>query len=338
MIHASTRSPTRLLILFLVTTWMVGQAAASVQPPRAALVERIIATAEAAVANPEFVSGDPWERFTRTIRDPDIQSLDDEAFRQAFNDAADALPFTHLRLHWQPGVRSGSEDKAPAFKLSWPRERIARIQVRQFEGDPTVISDLMSQIMSGGADALIIDLRGTPGGSFPTAAALSRALRREAIDTGAYLTRDWFIRHGDYPDAAQYEAIAAIEELDLAGFTAQLQRDGAARLILPAHDDPIFGGDLVILTDGATGSTAEPMVYLLQQQGVTVIGERTFGGMLSAQHFAMDETFRLFVPVADYVTPDLVRLDRNGVQPTIQVPADQALERALALIEERVSD
>jgi len=320
--------------LLLIATGLVDVAAAGSTPVlRTALVERAIATGEAAIANPEFVSGEAWAAFTRTLRDPEVQALDDVAFHRAFNEAADALPFTHFRLHWQPGVRDDNQDDAPAIRLSWPGERVAMVQMRMFEGDPAVITATLNEVMRSDAEALIIDLRGTPGGSFPTATALSRALRREAIDAGAFLTRAWFAQHGDYPDADQYAGIAAVEELDLATFAAQLRRDGAARLILPAHKDPIFEGRLVILTDGDTASTCEPLVYLLQQQGVPVIGERTAGAMLSAEHFPLDDTFRLFVPVADYVTPDLVRLDHRGVRPDIEVPADQALERALDLLE-----
>jgi hypothetical protein len=179
MIHVITRTKTVAFVFVLVSAWMIDSAtAASVQVPRAALVERAIATAEAAVANPEFVSGEQWAEFTRTIRDPEFQSLDDEAFRQAFNDAADALPFTHFRLHWQPGVHDGDADDQPAIRLSWPRENVAMVQVRMFEGDPSVITATMNEIMTSDAEALVIDLRGTPGGSFPTAAALSRTLRR----------------------------------------------------------------------------------------------------------------------------------------------------------------
>ncbi len=297
---------------------------------RVELVERAIATAEAAVPNPAFLSGSEWAEFKQTVRNPDVLVLDDGEFHRAFNEATDRLPFTHFRLHWQP--RSGAQDDEPPVSLAWPREDIAVVRIRGFEGDPMAITETLNEVIEQHASALLIDLRGNSGGSFPTAVALSRALSNESIDAGAFLTRDWFAHHGDYPTAEQYEAIAALEVLDLATFAAQLQRDGAARLILPAHADPIFEGQLVILTDEDTASTSEPLVYLFQRRGVTVIGERTAGAMLSAEHFPMNETFRLFVPVADYVAPDGIRLDRRGVRPDIEVPGDQALERALRLI------
>jgi carboxyl-terminal processing protease len=65
-----------------------------------------------------------------------------------------------------------------------------------------------------------------------------------------------------------------------------------------------------------------------------VVGERTAGAMLSGESFPMDETFRLFLPVADYVTPNLVRLDRRGVAPDVEIAGDRALERALALLDD----
>ena len=130
-----------------------------------------------------------------------------------------------------------------------------------------------------------------------------------------------------------YESITALETLDLDAFVEKLQREGATRLILPAHDQPIFEGRVVILTDSGTGSACEPLVDRLQRRGIPVVGERTAGAMLSAEFFPMDETFRLFAPVADYVTPDLVRLDRRGVFPDVEVRSEQALAHALAVID-----
>jgi carboxyl-terminal processing protease len=129
--------------------------------------------------------------------------------------------------------------------------------------------------------------------------------------------------------------IAPLEVLELSAFAEQLKREGAARLVLPGHSSDIHQGRLVILTDGQTASTAESFTYLLQRNGALVVGEQTAGAMLSAEFFPLDETFKLFVPVADYVAPDLVRLDGRGVMPDIEIAADQALERALAEITAR---
>jgi carboxyl-terminal processing protease len=300
--------------------------------PRLALVERAIATAEAAVADPRWVSGPAWEAFKKRVREPEMLMLDDESFLLAFNQAAADLPFSHFRLHQSPAAERDLAEP-PAVVLDWPREDVAVLRVRAFAGDPAMFAQAVSEVIEGPARALILDLRGTPGGSFPTTVALSRGLRQEAVDVGAFLTRGWFARHGDYPDEQAYVAIPPLPVVDLATFKEQLQRDGAARLVLPSHDSPVHRGDLMILTDHGTASTAESFTYLLQKNGATVIGEPTAGAMLSAEFFPLDENFRLFVPVADYIAPDLVRLDGHGVQPNIEVPSEQALDRALAEIE-----
>ena len=312
--------------LFLLAT--TGQTSTEIRQ-RMALVERAIATAEAAVADPRWVSGPAWVQFTTRVRAPEVLTLDDQAFLSAFNEAARALPFSHFRLHWQM-TDEGLESDGPAVVLDWPSRNVAVLQVRAFEGDPAIMSQAMAEVITSSAETLILDLRGTPGGSFPTAVALSQGLRQESVDVGAFLTRGWFAQHIEPPDETTYATIAPLEVLDLEAFREQLRRDGAARLVLPGHDSAIYRGRLFILTDRRTASTAESLTYLLQRNGALVIGERTAGAMLSAEFFPLDETFRLFVPVADYMAPDLVRLDGRGVEPDIKVAPGQALERALA--------
>ncbi|HMA99104.1 MAG TPA: S41 family peptidase [Wenzhouxiangella sp.] len=321
------------LFIALFLAFVQPATAESVAPPsRIALVERVIATAEAAVADPRWVSGSQWEAFKNRIRDPDLQALETDEFVSAFNSAAGALPFSHFRLHWQP-ESGGPEAAETSIVLTWPGEDIALVRMRAFEGDPAIVTQTMREVVAAQPRALIIDLRGTPGGSFPTAVALSQGIRSEPIDAGAFLTRAWYARYGTLPNEEQYSKIKPLEVAELSGFVEQLRRDGAARLVLPGHKKPVYEGPVIILVDGGTASTCEPFVHLTQQLGAVVIGETTAGAMLSGEYFPMDESFRIFLPVADYVTPDLQRLDGRGVTPDIEVPPQQALERALTEIE-----
>src|SRR6056297_801160 len=122
--------------------------AESVAPPsRIALVERVIATAEAAVADPRWVSGSQWEAFKNRIRDPDLQALETDEFVSAFNSAAGALPFSHFRLHWQPGS-GGPEAAETSIVLTWPAEDIALVRMRAFEGDPAIVTQTMREVVA----------------------------------------------------------------------------------------------------------------------------------------------------------------------------------------------
>ena len=325
--------------LVLASALMAGCSALAVEPKtraetRRAQIEAIVDIGEATVANPSFVSGPRWQRFVDDLGDESLLTLDDAEFRSEINRRVRDLPFTHFRLMWRlPASWSGLPD-ADKVKLSKPAPGVALLRVAQFEVAPEFMAERLVEVLSAGFQKLIIDLRGNEGGSFPSVVALSRFLVREPIDAGVFLTRRWFAIHGDYPDAAQRAEIPALATLDLAAFARQLERDGAVRLVLPAHDDPVFEGQVVLLTDAETASASEPFVYLMQQRGVRVVGEPTAGAMLSADRIPIDETFMLFTPVADYITADGVRLDQRGVIPDVKVPADEALQVALELAQQ----
>lgn len=227
---------------------------------------------------------------------------------------------------------TGTADDSSGVSVETAAPGVALLRVAHFEVEIEDMAQALAEIAMGDFSDLVIDLRGNEGGSFPSVLALARFLTNQETDAGIFLTRRWFARHGDYPDAAARASIPALAVLDLEAFAQQLAEDGAVRLVLPAHDDPVFAGRVIVLTDSETASASEPFVDLMQQAGAHVVGERTAGKMLSAERFPVDDTFRLFVPVADYMTADGRRLDGNGVKPDLQVPAAQALEQALELI------
>ncbi|MBU1187507.1 MAG: S41 family peptidase [Gammaproteobacteria bacterium] len=291
--------------------------------------------------NPAWLETAAWRSFLAELRSEAMLSLPLEQFVRHFNRRADALPFTHF--HLLPRKPSGKVEAAsssaaqplaaePELTFTQPAAGVGVLRVARFDLDPQLVSAQLAEIHQQNLSALIIDLRGNTGGSFPSVVALSRYLRSESLNAGYFLTRRWFMQHGDYPDQAQRQNIAALQTLDLQAFADMLQRDGALQLELPAHNDPVFNGKLLILTDGDTGSAAEPFVYLLQQQGVTIVGEVTDGAMLSGDRVPVDDDLLLFLPVADYVAPDGTRLDLVGVQPDVAVPGEQALATALQLL------
>lgn len=291
--------------------------------------------------NPAWLETAAWRSFLAELRSEEMLSMPLQQFVRHFNRRAHALPFTHFYLlprrpsdNAAPGSDNAAQSQAtvPELAFTQPMAAVGVLRVARFDLDPQLVSAQLAEIHQQKLSALIIDLRGNTGGSFPSVVALSRYLRSESLNAGYFLTRRWFMQHGDYPDQAQRQRIARLQTLDLQAFADMLQRDGALQLELPAHNDPVFTGRLLILTDGDTGSAAEPFVYLMQQQGVTVVGETTDGAMLSGDRVPVDDDLLLFLPVADYMAPDGTRLDLVGVQPDVAVPGEQALDTALDLL------
>ena len=97
-----------------------------------------------------------------------------------------------------------------------------------------------------------------------------------------------------------------------------------------------FGPDrpLAVLTSSATFSGGEEVAFDVQLLGRgQVVGERTRGGANPREGVAVHPELELAVPVARALNPlDGSSWEGVGVRPDVECPADEALERALALL------
>ena len=150
------------------------------------------------------------------------------------------------------------------------------------------------------------------------------------MEVGYFLTNK--LKYSGY----QPELFKTRPELHTKGtkeFTDELKKSSGAKLIFKKTDNPVFTGNLYVLTNGNTASTCEPIVYALKNsKKATIIGEKTRGGMLAASPFVVSGKYLLMIPIADFYTYDGVRLDRVGVNPDIPVKSDDALNKALEII------
>ena len=97
-----------------------------------------------------------------------------------------------------------------------------------------------------------------------------------------------------------------------------------------------FGPDkpLVVLTSSTTFSGGEEVAFDVQLLGRgRVVGERTRGGANPRAGVAVHPELELAVPVARALSPrDGSSWEGVGVRPDVECPADEALDRALALV------
>ncbi|PND36061.1 hypothetical protein C1O66_20210 [Paucibacter aquatile] len=273
------------------------------------------------------------------------------AFRQALLDAPEGLDTAGIALHFnrsqhaaklgfshyallapQPDTPATSAPAAPAPlpRLSWPRPGVALLSIPSFALDAAQMLPAAQALAAARPEALIIDLRGNAGGALPAAASLLGLLAPAPVDAGVFLSRRWYGQGRDEPDAAALAQMPALATLDLAALSQALQTTGVARLRIPASPAGGFRGRLLVLIDGHTASTSEPVAWLLRQAlGARLVGQHTAGAMLSSEALPLAGGYRLRLPVADYLTPNGQRLDGHGVQPDLQVPPEQALQIAL---------
>ena len=138
--------------------------------------------------------------------------------------------------------------------------------------------------------ALIIDLRGNPGGLF---------FVRKAIASHLVGTPEVFIRY-------QY-------------------RDGMEEAFLDPVPDA-YPGEVVILVDEHSASSSEEFAGSLQALGrATIVGSQTPGRCLNANIVPLPNGAILVYPFGQPQTPDGRVLENNGVVPDIEVALDRNL-------------
>lgn len=187
---------------------------------------------------------------------------------------------------------------------------VAHLRIRGFDGDsfPAQLRDAFGHVRERGARALILDLRGDPGG---------------VDEYGALLVSHFMDRPFRYFDhirvptlrpsfatwkPATFDALAAGTEPDPAGgyrITAALHTGVGVQ----APDSAPFLGPVVVLTDGGTFSTAADVAAVLRHhRRAPFVGEETAGGYhgntsnLNALIVLPHSRLRLKIPMYGYWT------------------------------------
>ena len=190
-----------------------------------------------------------------------------------------------------------------AFSLPAVHARLVRhtavVRIDGFSrGTATATRAAFRRLTRQGADSLVLDLRGNPGG-----------LLGQAVGVVSL-----FLRPG-----------ASV--VSLAGAHKPLR-------ILYSRGGPAFATPLAVLVDRGSASASEVVAGALKDHGrATLVGERTYGKSLVQQIVLLPSGAALKLTVARYLTPAGVDISRNGVQPDIR--SQHALDAALRLFDSR---
>ena len=163
---------------------------------------------------------------------------------------------------------------------------------------PTILPALDAAVDSlRGCDALVLDLRGNPGGVAHMVAGVAGHLLDTAASLGTLRDRTTTLR-----------------------FVANPRRATAdGRTVRP------FAGPVAVLVDGQTASTSEIFAGGLQALGrARVFGEPSAGQALLAHTRRLPTGDVLVHAVADLAGPDGRRLEGAGVVPDVHVPLRRA--------------
>jgi carboxyl-terminal processing protease len=227
-------------------------------------------------------------------------------------DANDRPQRATMQLAPRDGLSCGEMDPAmPPVCAEFETERLANgIAYLRFSGFLEPVLDGVLQAIDDvhDAPALIIDLRGNPGGQFFVRKAIASQLVGEPKA---------FIRY-------QYRTEAETAYLDTV--------------------PNAYPGQVVILVDEMSASSSEEFAGSLQALGrATIIGTQTPGSCLVMNIELLPQDALLIYPFGQSQTPDGRILEDNGVVPDIEVVLDRdsllqgkdtQLEAALAFLDQ----
>ena len=217
------------------------------------------------------ILGQPGSRVTlRILRDG--RAVQFELVRRAF-----ALHPVHARLVDSVGVlRLDAFSRGTAAATARALERLTR----------------------HGATAIVLDLRGNPGGLLDQAVGVASS----------------FLRPG-------------VSVVSLAGAHRPLR-------ILFSRGGAEATSPVAVLVDGGSASASEVVAGALKDHGrATIVGEPTYGKSLVQEIVRLPSGAALKLTVARYLTPAGVDISRNGVEPDIR--SRHALDAALRLLTAR---
>jgi C-terminal processing protease CtpA/Prc len=118
---------------------------------------------------------------------------------------------------------------------------------------------------------------------------------------------------------ADLEPRRAVEAGGLFASGIQLQlRDRSGRLLeslAPSRAEPVWGGSIAVLVNGATAGSAEALTSLLADRGAPVLGEETYGLGAEAKLYELENGAGLVVSSALWETVSGKRWNAAGVSP-----------------------
>lgn len=288
--------------------------------------------------DPVLIESGQCDAFFRRLDDIAALAVDENSFEREFKTAAALLPFSHVELKRSPvelaQLLTGLDQmrvgpKAVQFSIS---DGIATLRVRTMMGLDTI--DAIEAAYAGIAQqeprALIVDLRGNSGGAFAIIPLIEHLISTP-VDAGWFFGRAWRNQHREPPTVSDALAVQPWTGKSLLEFWQAVTSEPVVRIQFRPRA-VTYAGPVFVLIDGQSASATEIAIAALKTAGrVTVIGEPTAGRVLSQLPQDVGQGYKLSLPVGDYISASLGRLEGRGITPDVTCPSREAPKIAIDL-------
>ncbi|MGB5318016.1 S41 family peptidase [Eudoraea sp.] len=296
--------------------------------------------------NPKELDTDEYVELEKKIKILAKTVKTRKEFINGFNELWKDGPFSHVRL---TNTEKLSKDMAEfidtmqvgehSVSLNWEGQT-AILTVTTMTGLDTKerVFEAYQEITKNKANSLIIDLRNNTGGTFAGVPLVGHVLS-DSIDAGIFVSRKWWKNNTETPVMADIQNLEPWQGWSIKSFWRDVQDAPLTRVkFIPMN--PHFNGSVYVLISHKTASAAEFTVdAIAQEESVTIIGETTAGEMLSQKMYDIPHGFQVSLPIAEYYSHRIGKIEGQGVEPDIEINQSVALDIALSLIEgEKLED
>ena len=289
--------------------------------------------------NPEELKRPEYLALEKRVMQAAISAKSNDEFLRLFNDLWRDGPFSHVNLAKSDRDAAATAEFYDTLRIGgggaalvWQKD-VAVLTVNTMMGADTIeeISAAYDEIVNKGAKALIIDLRNNEGGAFAIVPLVSHLLKKP-LDAGIFVSRKWNTDQSREPTLKDIASLAPWTGWSIKSFWRDVQTAPLTRVqfvpIAPQYLGPVY-----ILTSQTSASATEFATDALANLAkVTIIGEPTAGKMLSQKMFDVSKGIQLALPIAEYYSTRIGRIEGKGVTPTIAVPANQGMKAAMEII------
>jgi carboxyl-terminal processing protease len=169
-----------------------------------------------------------------------------------------------------------------------------------------------------GADRLVLDLRGNPGGGVGCLRLMS-FLAPEKKPVGFSLDRATAARGFDKSRFPQFDRVPR-SKLEIPLLALRFARKKSVVLVTEGLGARAFHGRVVVLVNEHTTCASEMVaLFAREEAGAKIVGTATPGRLVSHTGFKVGRGFTLALPVAAYISWAGTRADRNGINPDVPV-------------------
>ncbi len=310
----------RAACLFLLLLTCFGQAQIIDTEKKAEILNKVKET----LKDLAFVPGvnfDKWDEFIEA-RQSDINEVEDKRrFVFLLNRTLREFGVSHMSVNFarptptgsllqqEPPTKPQETPQGPPFiEVTWVDEKTAHLRLRTF-GEKYKAKDVDEKFEEiAKAESLILDLRSNGGGAVSNLQHFMSHLLPPRTELGTMVSRR--IAKA-YAEATKADPTNGVE---IAKWTDRKFRTSTLKV------EPFKGKVAVLINRGSASASEICAAALSEHKKAPLIGIRSAGAVLVSRIIKLPEDLEMKVPISDFYTSKLRRLEGNPLLPDVEAP------------------